>query len=170
MNIVLCGMMGAGKTTVGIQLALLLDRSWVDTDNLIVKDYGEISKIFEHHGEEYFRDLETRVVEEVVEEDRLIISVGGGLVMREENVSLLKENGKIFYLRASAETLAQRLKGDTTRPLLKTGDRDLKENLAKKLEERAPVYEKVADFIIDVEGKNPGQIAVDIVSMMQEIK
>ena len=90
--------------------------------------------------------------------------------MREENVSLLKENGKIFYLRASAETLAQRLKGDTTRPLLKTGDRDLKENLAKKLEERAPVYEKVADFIIDVEGKNPGQIAVDIVSMMQEIK
>ena len=167
MNIVLCGMMGAGKTTVGIQLALLLDRSWVDTDNLIERDYGAISKIFERHGEAYFRELETRTVEEVIEEENLIISVGGGLVMNQENVSLLKENGKIFYLRASVETLAERLKGDTTRPLLKVDGESLTETLTKKLEERASAYESAADYIIDVEGKTPSQIAVDIMSMLE---
>ena len=166
MNIILCGMMGAGKTTVGIQLALLSDRCWMDTDNLIAKDYGEITTIFERYGEEYFRKLETRTVEELVEEDNLVVSVGGGLVLKEENVSLLKENGKIFYLRASEETLTERLKADTTRPLLQTDGESLTDKLTRMLEERAPIYERVADFTIDVEGKTPGQIALEIMMKM----
>ena len=166
MNIILCGMMGAGKTTVGIQLALLSDRCWMDTDNLIAKDYGEITTIFERYGEEYFRKLETRMVEELVEEDNLVVSVGGGLVLKEENVSLLKENGKIFYLRASVDTLTERLKADTTRPLLQTDGESLTDKLTRMLEERAPIYERVADFTIDVEGKTPGQIALEIMMKM----
>ena len=168
MNIILCGMMGAGKTTVGIQLALLSDRCWMDTDNLIAKDYGEITTIFERFGEDYFRKLETRTVEDLVQEDNLVVSVGGGLILDEDNVSLLKENGKIFYLRASVDTLVQRLKEDTTRPLLQTNGENLTDKLTKMLEERAPVYESVADFTIDVEGKLPGQIALEIMMKMDE--
>lgn len=168
MNIVLCGMMGAGKTTVGIQLALLSDRCWMDTDNLIAKDYGEIATIFERYGEEYFRKLETKTVEELVQEENLVVSVGGGLVLNEKNVALLKENGKIFYLRASVETLTERLKADTTRPLLQTNGESLTDKLTKILEERAPIYERVADFTIDVDGKAPGQIALEIIMQMDE--
>ena len=168
MNIVLCGMMGSGKTTVGIHLALLSDKSWVDTDNLIEKNHGDIANIFKRFGENYFRNLETETVEELVQEDNLVISVGGGLVMREENVELLKENGKIFYLRASAETLAERLKEDTARPLLKKNGESVLETLTNMLETRAPIYESVADYIIEVEGKEPGQIALEIMTKAEE--
>ena len=168
MNIVLCGMMGSGKTTVGIHLALVSDKCWVDTDNLIEKNHGEIATIFKRLGEARFRDLETETVEELVQEDNLVISVGGGLVLREDNVELLKENGKIFYLRASLETLEQRLKTDTTRPLLKTNGETLAEKLTNLLETRAPIYESVADYIIDVDGKEPGQIAREVLALLDE--
>ena len=160
MNIILCGMMGAGKTTVGLRLALSLDRCWMDTDNLIAERHGDISNIFKRLGEAQFRRLEAEMVEELVEEDNLILSVGGGLVLDEDNVELLKENGKIIYLRASAETLAERLEGDTSRPLLKNGEGSLTEKLTKILEERAPIYEEVADFIVDVDGKGPVRFTV----------
>ena len=168
MNIVLCGMMGAGKSTVGIELALLSDRRWMDTDQVIEKDCGEISTIFEQFGEEHFRAIETQTLEELVQEDHLVISVGGGLVLKKENISLLKRNGKIVYLRASVETLTERLKEDTTRPLLKTDGKNLTDTLTKILEKRAPVYESVADFTIDVDEKTPAQIALEIMVKMGE--
>ena len=93
MNIVLCGMMGAGKTAVGSRLGEMLGCRWVDTDALIVEKHGEIATIFERFGEEYFRGLETETVKTLVQEDGLVVSVGGGLVLKEENLSLLKENG-----------------------------------------------------------------------------
>jgi shikimate kinase len=90
MNLILCGMMGAGKTTVAKALAKLTGYQSYDTDAEIVKKHGNISDIFARFGEEYFRDLETQTVKELVNEQNAIISVGGGLVLRQENVEILK--------------------------------------------------------------------------------
>ena len=159
-------MMGVGKTTVGRCLAQSLDLRWMDTDEYIVEKYGEISGIFERFGEEYFRGLETEIVKELVQEDGLVISVGGGLVLKEENINLLKQNGKIIYLRARVETLAERLTADGTRPLLKTDGESLTEKIEKILTARAPIYEGVADFTVDVDGKDPEGIVGEIIAIM----
>lgn len=168
MNVILCGMMGAGKTTVGRCLAQSLGLRWVDTDNLILEKYGEISSIFERFGEEYFRTLETEIVEELVQEDGLVISVGGGLVLKAENVSLLTSNGKIVYLRASVKTLVKRLTADATRPLLKTDGENLTEKIEKILQQRAPIYGALADFTIDVDGKTPEEIVGEIMMKLDK--
>lgn len=156
MNIVLCGMMGCGKTSVAKELEKL-GLICVDTDALIVERYGNINDIFAEHGEKYFRDIEAQITAEVAKKyDNAVISLGGGCVLREENVKNLKASGKIFYLRARAETLVKRLEGDTSRPLLKGG---LKEKVNSILAVRSGIYEGVADFIIDTDDKNCGQIA-----------
>ena len=166
MNIVLCGMMGAGKTAVGSRLGEMLGCRWVDTDALIVEKHGEIATIFERFGEKYFRGLETETVKTLVQEDGLVVSVGGGLVLKEENLSLLKENGVIVYLRATVETLAERLQGDKKRPLLQ--GESLTEKLTEMLKTRAPIYEAVADLTVSVEGKSPEEIAQEIVAQLKK--
>ena len=97
MNIVLCGMMGSGKTTIGIKIAELTGRRWSDTDGVIADKHGKISDIFEYYGEAHFRKLETEIVKELVKQDGLVISTGGGLVLKKENNALLQENGKIVF-------------------------------------------------------------------------
>lgn len=161
MNLILCGMMGSGKSTVGKLLAEVLSWEWVDTDELIVSRYGKITEIFEQKGEGYFRRLETEIVQELAKKDRLVISTGGGLVLKGENVSLLKKNGKLIYLRAKKETLALRLAADKDRPLLQTSE-TLDEKLTRLLKERAGIYEAVADRIIDVDEKTPADIVNEI--------
>ena len=165
MNLILCGMMGAGKTTIGIKIAELTGRRWYDTDGLIVDKHGKISDIFEYYGEAHFRKLETEIVKELVKKDGLVISTGGGLVLKSENNALLQENGKIVFLRATLETLAQRLKVDGERPLLQTSTESIRDRLERLMQERAPVYEHVADYIVDVDGKTPEEIAKEIVSV-----
>ncbi len=162
MNYVLCGMMGAGKTTVGLALAQKLNRECLDTDALIEKEHGKISDIFTAYGEAYFRALEEETVKTLSQESNLVLSVGGGLVLRQENVERLKINGKIIYLRAKKETLVGRLKEDSTRPLLQ-GSQSLEERLEGLMQTRASVYERVADCTIDVDNKTPEQIAEEIV-------
>lgn len=159
MNIVLCGMMGCGKTTVAAELGKY-GYTVVDTDALIVERYGNINDIFAEHGEEYFRDIESLITAEVAKKHgNAVISLGGGCVLRQENVKNLKAGGKIFYLRAKAETLIKRLKGDTTRPLLKGG---LEERVRSILAVRSGIYEGVADFIIDTDELSPAEIAMKI--------
>ena len=151
--------MGSGKTTVAAELEKL-GYKVIDTDAQIVEKHGSIDKIFAEHGEEYFRDVETQVVKEVMQNyDSAVISLGGGCVLRQENVKNLKAGGKIFYLRAKAETLIKRLKGDTTRPLLKGG---LEERVRSILAVRSGIYEGVADFIIDTDELSPAEIAMKI--------
>lgn len=162
MNIVLCGMMGAGKTTVGIALAELLNAEWRDTDTLIEEKYGKISEIFERYGETRFREMETETVRGLSQKDGYVISVGGGLVLKAENVTLLKTKGKIVYLRAKAETLEKRLRADTNRPLLHHGEESLAQRLQRLLKERGSVYESVADILVDVDELSPKEIAVVI--------
>ena len=167
MNLVLCGMMGVGKTTVGIKIAERTSLRWVDTDGLIESRHGKISEIFARQGEPYFRALEKQIVEELSLQDGLIISTGGGLVLQKENVDMLKQNGKIFFLRARLETLSNRLSADGTRPLLQSETESVNARLAKLLTERTPVYEQAADHIVDVDEKTVDEIADEIIKMLK---
>ena len=164
MNIVLCGMMGSGKTTVAAELHRAYALEWVDTDEEIVKRHGEINKIFAQYGEEHFRDIESETVKEVVSRcDNAVISLGGGCVLRQENVNELKTNGKIFYLRARPETIISRISGDTTRPLLQGG---LEEKVHTISAARSRIYEGAADYVIDTDNLTPAEIARKITEIV----
>ncbi|MGN1060628.1 MAG: shikimate kinase [Candidatus Coproplasma sp.] len=157
MNVVLCGMMGCGKTAVAAAYSSLYGVKSVDTDAIIVERHGEINAIFAEQGEEVFRNMETAVCKEVSSTlDNAVIALGGGCVLRSQNVAALKKTGKIFYLRTKAETIINRLKGDSTRPLLQGG---LEERVNTILANRASVYEGAADVIIDTDGLTPQEIA-----------
>ena len=158
-NIILIGMPGSGKTTVADLCAKTHKKQVLDTDKYIENLHGSISGIFAKFGEEHFRKLETDAVREICRGDNLLISTGGGCVMRGENVRLLKDGGKIVYLRAEKDTLLKRLEGDNTRPLLE-GNRE--ERLAELFEKRAPVYESVADIIVDTDGLTPEEVLENI--------
>ena len=165
MNIVLCGMMGVGKSSVGVCIAERTGRMWYDTDVVITDRHGRISDIFEFYGEAHFRSLETEIVRELSERDGLVISTGGGLVLKPENNEMLKRNGKIFFLRATFETLLKRVRADETRPLLKNTGKTA-ETLGELLAERTPVYEHVADYIVDTDGRTIEEIADEIVALV----
>lgn len=140
----------------------------MDTDELIVDKYGKISDIFAEYGEEYFRSLETQTVRALSRQDGLVISTGGGLVLRAENVEALREGGKIVLLRACVDTLVTRLQSDTERPLLH-GATSLQERLENILRDRAPIYESVADFVVDVDGRTPEEISEKIVEWIGQV-
>lgn len=160
MNAVLCGMMGCGKSTVAERLSELYGVQSVDTDRIIEERFGSINAIFAERGEAYFRDIEAEITAETAKKyTNAVISLGGGCVLRSENVKNLKATGKIVYLRATPQTLIARLKGDASRPLLKGG---LEERVNKILAERSHVYESVADFIIDTDGLTPTETAQKI--------
>ncbi len=167
MNLILCGMMGCGKTTVGREIAESTGRRWLDTDEKIVEKYGKIADIFARHGEARFREIETETVRALAQEDGLVISTGGGLVLKEENVAFLRESGKIVYLRAKQETLEERLKADKERPLLQS-ENSLSNRLAGLLTARAPIYQSVADYVVDVDGKTPEEIAAEIIALREK--
>ena len=164
MNIVLIGMPASGKTTVAEILGKSLGAEVVDTDALIVERHGAITEIFEKHGEEYFRDLESAAVKEAAKKKKAVISTGGGCPLRKENVLALKECGKIVFLRTSITELIRRTEGDGTRPLLK-GERE--ERLKSLLTVRTPVYEDAADLTIDTDGRTPEEIARIITEYIQ---
>ena len=163
MNLILCGMMGAGKSTVGKKIADLTGRVWCDTDEWIVAKHGNIADIFKTYGEAYFRRLERETVDVLAKKDGLIISTGGGLVLARENCVRLQENGKIVFLRAQLKTLEERLTADNSRPLLQAETGALVERLTSLLNARAPIYEQVSDYIVDVDGKSLEEIADEII-------
>ena len=153
-NVILIGFMGSGKTTVGLRLSYRLRRPVIDTDKEIEREEKRsISDIFAVEGEAYFRDSETAYLKKLLKDTRnQIISVGGGLPLREENRMLLHELGQVFYLQASAQTIYERLKHDTTRPLLQGADPQ--NRIKALLEERDAYYMEAADVVINVDGKD----------------
>ena len=160
MIVSLCGMMGCGKSTVSKIISQKYNVKLVDIDEVIVTRYGAISDIFDRYGEEHFRNIEQSVIAEVCEEKGdYIVALGGGAVLREQNVINLKRSGKIVYLRANEENLVKRLENSTERPLLRGTMRD---RVSQILTQRAPVYEKAADEIIDTDGLTPDKIATII--------
>ena len=162
-NIIFIGMPGCGKTTV-INLCKERGKEVWDTDEYIEKRHGSISDIFDKYGEEYFRRIETDAVREICKRDNCFISTGGGAAVREENVRIFKESGKIIYLRAKLETLLKRLEGDTSRPLLSG---NLEERLAELFDKRAAIYESVSDVIVDIDGLTPQEVLKNIFANLE---
>lgn len=168
-NIILTGFMGCGKTTVGIRLSYRLRLTMEDTDKLIEKEEGRtISEIFRTDGEPFFRELETECLKKLLTTAKnKIISVGGGLPVKEENRVLLKQLGTVIYLRAGAETIYERTKHDTSRPLLQGEDPQGK--IRTLLAAREAVYESAADIIIDVDKKGFDVILEEIAEAVGKI-
>ena len=163
MNIILIGYMGCGKTTVGKKHAKMLEYEFVDTDEAIEQQQGRtISDIFAQDGEKTFRNMETDYLKNLIREkaDRQVISTGGGMSIREENQELLKQLGLGVYLRVKPQTVYERVKGDTKRPLLQCDDPFTK--IKNMLEERGPVYKSTAHHIIDVDELRQQEIAEKI--------
>ena len=144
-NIVLIGMSGAGKTTVGLAISYKLKMSFVDMDAYIEKKYDmSISEMFEKYGEEHFRNLETETAKYLSENYKnTIISTGGGVVMRPENMEYLKKTGTVVYINRTVENILSTLNAEK-RPLLKSNP----EKLYEMYEKRHPLYVKYADICI----------------------
>lgn len=161
-NIILIGYMGCGKSTVGVRLSYRLQQPFLDTDKMIETKKGcSVSEIFDTEGEEAFRQLETDCVRGLLSEKKwYVIATGGGLPVKEENREILKELGTVVYLRIRPETVYERLKNDTTRPLLRGEDPLGK--IRQMLGARGSKYEACADVIVDVDGKSFEEILNEI--------
>lgn len=150
-NIVLVGPMGAGKSTIGRQLSSMLGFEFFDTDSIIESRSGaDIPWIFDVEGEEGFRDRETAVLADLLSCKGTVLATGGGIVLREQNRSLLSRIGTVFYLSASIEQLIKRTKKDKKRPLLQVSDPEKK--IRELVELRDPIYREVADEVIVTDG------------------
>lgn len=147
MNLVLIGMMGCGKTTCGHLLAQHLSRELVDMDTVIQQREGRsISQIFASEGEDYFRDLETSLVQELSQQDGLVISTGGGVILRPENVEALRKNGMVVWLNRSAEHIFDGVALED-RPLAQDGKAAFLERFAQReAKYRAAAHVIVEDF------------------------
>ncbi len=156
--IVLVGMMGAGKSTVGTRLAKKLRVSFYDTDNLVQEMSGcSIDDIFKYAGEDFFRNKERQVVEELLNLTNCVISTGGGAFIDDVNRKLIKEKSISIWLRADYDIILERVSRRNTRPTLKTGNKaDLVDQLIK---ERYPIYE-AADLCVN-SGDGPHMLIVD---------
>jgi len=164
-RLILEGFMGCGKSTCGKVLSKEFLIPFADTDNVIEEAEGRtVSRIFEESGEAYFRDLETGLLRELSQSDRYpkgVISMGGGMPVREENRSLIRESGTVVYLYASPELLKERLRRRSeSRPMLK--DSSIDEKVDKLLSERESIYREVADIIIETDGKEVYQVVNEL--------
>lgn len=164
MNIVLIGYRGTGKSTVATILGQRLGRNVISTDEEIVKEAKQsIPQLIEQFGWDHFRTLETEVCQKLTGQDNLVIDTGGGLILKEENVKMLKENGKIFWLTAEVPTIASRISGDTQRPSL-SGTKSFVEEIEEILEIRKPHYQAAADHVILTDQISPEHIADAVLS------
>lgn len=161
-NIILCGFMGCGKSTIGSLLSKKMGMSFVDLDSYIEKHEGKtVSQIFADSGEEYFREKERQAAKTLAAKRGLVIAAGGGTLTFPENVAVLRGSGRIILLDVSAETVADRLKNDTTRPLLAGGDKEKK--ITELYNKRLPLYRAAADIVVDA-GRSPMQVCAEIMS------
>lgn len=165
-NIVLTGFMGTGKSEVGKELSRVLGWQVIDIDTEIEKSQNmKITEIFKQFGEPRFRDLETEMIKNLSKNKNVIISTGGGAVLRQENMDALRESGVIICLTASPETILKRTSNNNDRPLLQA------ENPLKKIREllefRMPYYQK-ADIMIDTENKKPFEVAEEIIEIWKK--
>lgn len=165
-NIILVGFMGAGKSTVAVELVQCGNYRLLDLDAEIERRSGlSIQEIFRQHGESFFRDLETASLSELCGQNGLVVATGGGIVGRPENRELLRSIGFVVYLRATFPELKKRLRSSTDRPLIK-GAPDW-HALEVLFQSRSPFYE-MADFIIDTDNKEPKVLAREILQRLGE--
>jgi shikimate kinase len=167
MNIVLIGYRGTGKSTVGKLVAERLGYEVVSTDAEIVKREGAtIPEIVQRYGWEPFRDRESEVCRDLGAKDRLVIDTGGGAILREENVRVLKGNGVLVWLTAEVKTIARRIGGDDQRPSL-TGTKSFVDEIEEVLQQRLPKYQTAADQVICTDELGPVEIADRVIAAVQ---
>lgn len=162
-NIVLCGFMGSGKTTVGKRLSIQTGLNFIDTDRYIEKKSGlTVSEIFGIYGESYFRKLEKDCIRTISASSPNIISTGGGMILNLQNVFCLKQTGKIFYLDTPINVITDRLSSEYSRPLLKN-----ESSIKKIFDERKERYFSAADFIINAD-QSVDEVCKDIFSKIEK--
>ncbi|MFN4227887.1 MAG: shikimate kinase [Candidatus Ratteibacteria bacterium] len=165
-NIVLVGFMGTGKSEVGCLLAEKLKRKFFDTDKIIEeREKDRIARIFQVKGEEYFRNLEEQVIEEVSKYENCVIATGGGALIREKNYLNLKKNGILICLTATPEEIYKRTLPKKDRPLLMRS-KNVIETIKELLEIRKPYYEK-ADYTIDTTNKKIEAVVDEIIKIIE---
>lgn len=169
-NVILTGFMGSGKTTAGVRLSYRMRIPVEDTDKMIERREGRsVAEIFAVEGEAAFREKETALLRELADrKGRTIYSVGGGTPVQIRNRALLKQLGKVVYLRVKPETVYGRLKDDNTRPLLQC--EDPLERIRELMESRKEAYEDCADLILDTDDLNIDEIAEKIAREMDKMK
>jgi shikimate kinase len=166
-TVTLIGLPGAGKTTIGRQIARRLDAKFVDTDALIEKELGcKIVDFFAKHGEAAFRDAEQTFLTRALAIDGGVVSTGGGIVIRDANRSELRDRSKVVYLHTVPEELVGRMRHDRSRPLLQGVD-PLKK-LRELYAERDPLYRQTAHFVVEI-GRPSVAMAVSTVLMQLEL-
>ncbi|AFZ49468.1 shikimate kinase [Dactylococcopsis salina] len=167
LNIYLVGLMGVGKTAVGKEIAQQLNYRFFDTDDLIIRVEGKaITDIFAQKGETYFRELETKVLQELSVCTRSVIATGGGIIMKKENWSFLQQ-GLVVWLDAKTDLIMERLAEDNTRPLLKT--ENPKQTLDDLWWKRRSRYAQ-SDLQISIErSQSPSEIASEVLMQIPEV-
>lgn len=165
--IVLVGLPGSGKTTVGKQLARRLKLPFVDSDHVIEERLGcSIREFFEREGEDRFRDVEQEVIDELSRGQACVLSTGGGAVLRSANRQHLHDRGKVVYLRSTPEDVYRRVRHDRNRPLLLVADP--LQRLRDLYEARDPLYREAAHFVIDT-GRPSVATLVNMIVMQLEL-
>lgn len=158
------GFMGAGKTSVARRLARICSVASVDMDTYLERrEDRRVKDIFAEDGEDAFRAIETDVLAELAAKDPLLVSCGGGVILREENRAILREGGFVVYLRVTADEAASRISDTSSRPLFQ----DLAAARAR-CEERLPLYEAVADVTVDTAGKGVAAIAREVQRLLEK--
>jgi shikimate kinase len=166
--IVLIGFMGAGKSSVGRMLARMTGLPRFDTDEMVATRFGRtISQIFEHYGEETFREAETETLRELSGKGRAIVVTGGGIVTRPENVELLRQLGTIVLLAADEQTLFGRISRRASRPLLRT--ENPRATVTGLLEKRLPLYRNAADVHVDTSTLTHEQVAKLVLKKIEHL-
>ena len=164
-RVFLIGFMGTGKTAVANCLANKYGLSKIDLDAYIEqKEHGSIADIINSNSEEVFRSKETKHLKKVINKDYRVISLGSGVVLKEENVDLIKEKGIIILLTASPDTIAQRIKNDKTRPLV--GDNMDLDYIKELISQREQMYQNVADLVINTDDRSVEDICKEIVESL----
>ena len=160
-NMFFIGFMGCGKSTMARLLAEELPMELVEMDETIeAEEHRTINEIFATDGEPYFRDLESQLIVRIADKGGMIVSCGGGAILREENVTNMKKNGTIIYLSATPETIYERVRYSTKRPLL-NGNMNV-EYIRELMSKRVDKYEKAADVILSVDGKTKMEVLEQI--------
>jgi shikimate kinase len=167
-NIFLVGPMGAGKTTVGRQLALALEKEFLDSDREIETRTGaSISLIFDLEGEEGFRKREAAMIDVLTQRRGIVLATGGGAVLDDGNRAVLRSRGFVIYLWAPIERLWQRTSRDRKRPLLQADDPRTK--LEAIVTERDPLYRQVADMIVKADQRSPRHVLKGILKQLKSL-
>lgn len=168
-NIFLIGPMGAGKSTIGRQLAQMLNMDFLDSDAVIEERAGaDIDWIFDLEGESGFRKREERIINELTQSQGLVLSTGGGSVVSKDNRNVLSARGIVVYLETSVDKQFERTQRDKKRPLLQTEDPyQVLVDLAKV---RNPLYEEIADITIQTNDQTAKVVANQIIDMMDNLQ